>query len=191
MIDEPNLSLKSRDEKLRMLKLLEVLDVVGDICLLKIKIFAKNGERANQISWGLLHFSIKHDVQIHLRLLENYGFQSDKIKYEKALSDCITSAIALSQCHLECRNMLFKKLYPSLLRNRRFVGDCIAKSFGKKLGEKETIGIMPLLDFCIKHFDSFMHHIHENKTVEDEKLKMTEYRRSLHIMTYFQNADYR
>ena len=64
--DEPNLNLKSRVEKLRMLESLEILDVVGDICLLKIKIFVENGEKANQINWGLLHFSIKHDIQIHL-----------------------------------------------------------------------------------------------------------------------------
>ena len=189
--DEPNLSLKSRAEKSKMLELLEVLDVVGDICLLKIKIFEKNGDRANQISWGHLIFSIKHDIQMHLSLLENNGFQSNKLKQESALNDCIFSAIALSQCDLERRTMLFKKLFTSLLKNRRLVSDCIAQAFGKKLYEEETLEIMPLLQFCIKHFDNFMHHINPNKTLEGEKLKMTQYRRSLQIMNHFQNADFR
>ena len=158
---------------------------------MKVKLFVKNGEKANQIGWGLLSFSIKHDVQMHMRLLENTGLQSDKLKQELALSDCIASAIALSQCHFDCRTMLFRKLYPSLLRNRRFVRDCIGKSFANKLEEKETLRIMPLLKFCIENFYNFMHHIHESKTAEDEKLKMTEYRRSLLITNHFQNADYR
>ena len=64
-----------------MLESLKVLDVVGDICLMKVKLFVKNGEKANQIGWGLLSFSIKHDVQMHMRLLENTGLQSDKLKH--------------------------------------------------------------------------------------------------------------
>ena len=89
------------------------------------------------------------------------------------------------------RNMLFRKLYPSLLKNRRLVRDCITQSFGNKLGENDRLGIMPLLEFCIENFDSFIHHMHESKTVDDEKLKMTEYRRSLLITNYFKNAYFR